>query len=138
MPEALSATPLKGSTTMTPTAAPPSAPPASPTPATSLPASPPRRRSGRRAATWLGAGVALFGATLAIVGGGLFALFGSDGVASSDRQDLSTPTSALVSGTASVDTAGFVDDLGSARIKISARAAGGRPVFVGVGRAHDV
>ena len=123
---------------MSPTAVSSSDPPASPTHRTSVEPAPPLRSGGRGAATWLGGGVALFGALLAIAGGGIFAVFGSDGVASTDRQDLSTPTSALVSGTASIDTGGFVDDLGSARIKISARADGGRPVFVGVGRAKDV
>lgn len=130
---------------MSPTAAPSSAPPAPPAPPgpptqpTFAPAAqPPRRSGGRRVAIWLGGGVALFGAVLAIAGGGIIAVFGSDGVASTGRHELSTPTSALVSGTASIETAGFVDDLGSARIKISARADGGRPVFVGVGRAHDV
>src|SRR3712207_7109899 len=39
---------------------------------------------------------------------------------------------------ASIDTAGFVDDLGSARITMSAHAGGGRPIFVGVGPAADV
>jgi hypothetical protein len=138
----LSATPTGKPTIMSPTPASSSAPPASPAPATQptfVPAAPsPRRSGGRRVAIWLGGGVALFGALLAIAGGWIFAVFGSDGVASTGRQDLSTPTSALVSGTASIDTAGFIDDLGSARIKISARADGGRPVFVGVGPAQDV
>jgi hypothetical protein len=75
---------------------------------------------------------------LAIVGGGIVAVFGFDGVASTGRQGLSTPTSAVVSGTATIQTGGVLDDLGSARVRISARADGGRPVFVGVGRAHDV
>jgi hypothetical protein len=126
---------------MTTTATPPSAPPAPPSPpppALDSPAPRPGRSGGRRAAIWLGAAVALSGTLLAIAGGGIFAVVGFDGVASTGRDGLSTPTSALVSGTASIDTAGFVDDLGAARIKISARADGGRPVFVGVARAADV
>jgi hypothetical protein len=118
-----------------------SPPPASPTPPppTYVAAAPPSRRSGgQRVAIWLGAAVALFGAVLAIAGGAIFAVFGSDGVASTGRDDLSTPTSALISGTTSIDTARFVDDLGDARIKINAQADGGRPVFVGVGPAADV
>ena len=118
---------------MSTTVDPPPAPPAS------VPSTPrPRRSGGRRVAIWLGAAVAVFGAVLAIAGGGLLALFGPDGEASTGRHDLSTATSALVSGTASIDTGGFVDDLGSARITIDARAEGGRPVFVGVGPAADV
>ena len=126
---------------MTTTAPPPPAPPAPPTgsPPAAVPGAPrPRRSGGRRAAIWLGAAAALSGAVLAVAGGGTFAVFGTDGVASTGRDDLSTPTSALVSGTASIDTGGFVGDLGAARIRISAHAAGGRPVFVGVARAADV
>ncbi len=120
---------------MSPTAA----PTAPPTPTTSAPPAPPPRRSGaRRVAVWLGGVVAFFGVLLAIAGGGILVLFGTDGVASTGRHDLSTPTSALISGTASIDTAGFVNSLGRARIRISARADGGRPVFVGVARAQDV
>jgi hypothetical protein len=89
-------------------------------------------------AIWLGAAVALFGAVVAIAGGALFALFGSDGVLRTDRHALSTPTSALVSKTASIDSADSIDDLGNTRIRIDARAAGGQPVFVGVARATDV
>jgi hypothetical protein len=98
----------------------------------------PRRSAGRNAVIWLGAAAAVFGALLAIAGGAIVALFGTDGVASTQRDDLSTPTSAIVSGTASIDTAGAVDDLGDARIVISSRSDTGRPVFVGVGPAADV
>jgi hypothetical protein len=126
---------------MTTTATPPPAPPAPPSPpprASVSPAPRPRRSGGRRAAIGLGGAFALAGTLLAIAGGGIFAVFGFDGVASTGRDDLSTPTSALVSGTASISTAGAIDDLGAARIRISAQADGGRPVFVGVGRAADV
>jgi hypothetical protein len=96
------------------------------------------RSAGRRVATVVGACVALLGALLALAGGGLLALFGTGSVAWTGRHDLATPTSALVSGTASIDTGGFVNSLGSARIKIDAQAAGGHRVFVGVGPARDV
>jgi hypothetical protein len=99
---------------------------------------PPRRSAGQHLAVWLGALAALLGSLLALTGGAIFGLFGTDGLASTERHDLSTPTSALVSGTASFDTTGFVDDLDSARIRISARADGGRPVFVGIGPAAEV
>src|SRR3954452_14518195 len=130
---------------MSATFPPPVSPPTPPTPPTStpptfVPAAPrPGRSAGRRVAIWLGGAVALFGALLALAGGAVFAVFGSDGVVSTDRHDLSTPTSALISETASInDTAGVGDVLGDTRIQISAEADGGRPVFVGVGRTADV
>jgi hypothetical protein len=121
----------------------PTVPPSTPSetlePQTAVHAAPrPRRSGGQRVAIWLGACVALLGALLAIAGGGILAVFGTDGTRWTGRQALGTPTSALVSGTASIDTAGFANDLGSARIKINAQAAGGRRVFVGVGPARDV
>jgi hypothetical protein len=117
-------------------------PPINPTPPAPTFVSPgpgARRSGGRRAAIIVGALVASFGAVLAIAGGALFAVFGSDGIASTGRHDLSTPTSALVSETASIDdTAEATAGLGAARIKVDARADGGRPVFVGVAPAGDV
>ena len=121
------------STTLPPPAAPSTPPAADPS------APRPRRSTGRRVAIWLGGAVAVSGALLALAGGAVFAAFGSDGVLSTDRQALSTPTSALVSATASInDTAVVSDVVGDTRIKISADADGGRPVFVGVGRSADV
>ncbi len=102
------------------------------------PARQPRRSAGRRVAIAFGSLAALLGLLLAISGGALLAVFGSDGVASTDRHVLSTPTSALVSGPASIDTDGVVDDLADTRVRVAARADGGRPVFVGDGRAADV
>jgi hypothetical protein len=97
------------------------------------------RPRGRILAIWIGGVVAVVGAMIAIGGGGSFAAFGSDGVVSTSRSGLSTPTSALVSETARInDTAGAVDVLGDTSIRISARAAAGRPVFLGVGPARDV
>ena len=98
----------------------------------------PRRSAGRHVAVWLGAAVAVLGALLAIAGGAVLAAFGTDGRLSTGHHDFSTPTRALVSEAASIDTAGAPDLLGDTRIAISARAAGGRPVFVGIGRASDV
>lgn len=117
---------------MTATASPPTAP------TFVQPDRRPPRSIGRRVAIALGAAVALLGTLLALAGATVFAVFGTDGVASTDRADLSTPTSALVSGTASIDTDGVVDDLADTRVRIDARADGGRPVFVGIGRAADV
>jgi hypothetical protein len=126
---------------MTPTASPSPAPPAPPADVPPTFVAPPRtqRSGGRRVAIWLGGAVAVFGAILALGGGAIIALFGSDGVLSTGRHDLSTPTSALVSQTASIeDTADVADALGDTRVKVSAHADGGRPVFVGIGRADDV
>jgi hypothetical protein len=133
---------------MSATFPPPSAPPTPPTPPTTPASTPPtfvpsaprqRRSAGRRVAIWLGSAIALFGALLTLTGGAIFAVFGSDGVLATDRHELSTPTSALVSETASIDDTAVVNDvLGDTRITIDAQADGGRPVFVGVGRTADV
>ena len=98
------------------------------------------RSTGRIVAMWLGGVAVAIGALIAIGGGAVLAAFGSDGVLSSDRGALSTPTAALMSQTATVnDTAGASDVLGDTSIRISARAAGGGgPLFVGVGPARDV
>jgi hypothetical protein len=116
---------------MSTTTAPPTPPPFEP--------SPPHGSGGRRAAIWLGGTVAVIGALLALAGGAIFAAFGSDGVLSTGRHDFSTPTSALVSETASIDdTADLPDALGDTRVRVDARADGNRPVFVGIGRTADV
>jgi hypothetical protein len=87
----------------------------------------------------LGGILAALGVIVAAGGGALLAAGGSDGVLETDRSSLATPTAALVSETASIDdTAGAADVLGDVRIRISARAAGGRPLFVGIGRSSDV
>jgi hypothetical protein len=114
----------------------PTAPPTAPT--FIQPDRRPARSAGRRVAIVLGSLAALFGAILVLAGGALLAIFGGDGVAWTDREDLSTPTAALVSGTASIDTDGVVDDLAGTRVRIDARADGGKPIFVGVGPAADV
>lgn len=95
------------------------------------------RRS--RLAIWLGAIAAVIGLLLAVAGAAILIVGGSDGRLTTDRSGLDTPTSALVSQTASIDdTAGAADVLGDVRIRISAEAAGGRPLFVGIGRSRDV
>jgi hypothetical protein len=129
---------------MIPTTSPPTVPSGPPTPppgyvaAAPSPTPPPRRSGGRRAAIWLGSLAAIVGTVIAIAGGGVYAVFGADGVLSTDRETLSTTTSALTSGTASIDTGGAIDDFGGARIIVDAEADGDQPVFVGVGRAADV
>jgi hypothetical protein len=100
---------------------------------------PPRRSGGRTAFIVIGALFAAAGVVIAIAGGALMALFGSDGVLQTGRHDVSTPTAALVSETATIDdVAGAANIVGDTRIRLSAQAAGGKPVFVGVARSADV
>ncbi|HXS44589.1 MAG TPA: hypothetical protein VN751_08165 [Solirubrobacteraceae bacterium] len=99
----------------------------------------PERRHRSRLAIWLGAIAAVIGLLLAAAGAAVLIVGGSDGRLTTDRSRLATPTSALVSQTASIDdTAGAADALGDVRIRVSAEAAGGRPLFVGIGRSRDV
>jgi hypothetical protein len=89
----------------------------------------------------IGGGVlATVGAVLALGGGGILALGGSDGEFSSGDRDVSTSTSALVSQVASINgTADVTDALGHPRVKIAADSMNSdRNVFVGVGRKADV
>jgi hypothetical protein len=114
---------------MTATAPPPPTPPVF-----VAPPRPPRRS---RAAVWLGTAVVLVGTLLALGGGAVLAVVGTDGELSTGRHELATPTTALVSEPASIDG---TDDLGVGRptVRLSATPDGGKPVFVGVGRAADV
>jgi hypothetical protein len=83
--------------------------------------------------------VATIGAVMAIGGATLFGIFGSDGVLSSDRKPLTTATSALITGVTEIDDAASIADvLGDGRLRLSADAAGGDGVFVGIGPAADV
>src|SRR3954463_6985630 len=107
------------------------------------PTQPPNYSSGDAARTGrlIGGGVlATVGAVLALGGGGILALGGSDGEVSSRPRDVSTSTSALVSKVASINgTADATEVLGQPRIKIAADSMNSdRNVFVGVGRKADV
>src|SRR3954469_22786355 len=107
------------------------------------PTQPPNYNSGDAARTGrlIGGGVlATVGAVLALGGGGILALGGSDGEFSSGHRDVSTSTSALVSKTASInDTADVTEVLGHPRVKIATDSMNSdRNVFVGVGRKADV
>jgi len=111
--------------------------PAAPTPA--APAAP--RRSGPRiAAIVVGALLALGGTAVVAAGGGLLALFGSDGTASSGRHSVSTPSAALVSSVADIrDTGDAADFLGDPRVRLSVHATGPTAgLFVGIGPAAQV
>src|SRR3954454_15249538 len=107
------------------------------------PTQPPNHNPGDAARTGrlIGGGVlATVGAVLALGGGGMLALGGSDGEFSSGHRDVSTSTSALVSKPASInDTADATAGLGPPRVKIAADSMNGdRNVFVAVGRKADV
>lgn len=111
------------------------APQVAPTPAPAKP----KRSTGQIVAMWIGGFVALIGVLIAIGGGAAWAVFGSDGVLSTGRGALTTPTTALMSGTATInDTAGASDVLGDTSVQISAQADTARPVFVGIGPAAAV
>jgi hypothetical protein len=102
-------------------------------------APPPASGAGRTAGLVVGIVAAVLGAVLALSGVAVLAAFGSDGVVSTGRGALSTPASAFMSQTAAItDTAGASDVLGDTSIRVSARAAAGRPMFVGVGPARAV
>jgi hypothetical protein len=97
--------------------------------------------SASRTGRMIGGGVlATVGAVLALGGGGVLALGGSDGEFSSGHRDVSTSASALVSEVASInDTADVSDVLGHPRVKIATDSMNSdRNVFVGVGRKADV
>jgi hypothetical protein len=77
---------------------------------------------------------------LALGGGAVLALGGSDGEFSSGHRDVSTGSSALVSGVATINsTADVTSALGQPRVKVAADSMNNdRNVFVGVGRKADV
>src|SRR3954447_14631171 len=97
--------------------------------------------SASRTGRLIGGGVlATVGAVLALGGGGILALGGSDGEFSSGHRDVSSSSSALVSEVASINgTADVTDALGHPRVKITADSMNSdHNVFVGVGRKADV
>src|SRR3954452_21681918 len=109
--------------------------------ATPTPSPPYHSGDAARTGRLIGGGVlATVGAVLALGGGGVLALGGSDGEFSSGHRDVSTSTSALVSEVASInDTADVSDALGHPRVKIATDSMNSdRNVFVGVGRKADV
>src|SRR4051812_2344646 len=108
---------------------------------TPTPTAPYNSGDAARTGRLIGGGVlATVGAVLALGGGGILALGGSDGEFSSGHRDVSSSSSALVSEVASInDTADVTDALGHPRVKIAADSTNSdRNVFVGVGRKADV
>jgi hypothetical protein len=109
--------------------------------ATPTPTLPYDSGNSARTGRLIGGGVlATVGTVIALGGGGVLALGGSDGEFSSGHRDVSTSTSALVSKVATINnTADVTEVLGQPRIKIAADAMNGeRNVFIGVGRKADV
>ena len=88
----------------------------------------------------LGGVLLVIGALVAIAGGVLMALFGSDNTLSSGMQHLSTPTHALVSPASSIQGAhGAQTVFGNVRLRITATPASpGQQLFLGIGPASAV
>ncbi|MEA2124110.1 MAG: hypothetical protein QOI80_892 [Solirubrobacteraceae bacterium] len=86
-----------------------------------------------------GSVLAVIASILALAGGAVLVLFGSDGKLSSGPEALTTPTTALVSDVGSIeDSAEVADALGTTRVRISADAQTAHGTFVGIGRTADV
>jgi hypothetical protein len=110
---------------------------------THIPAPPVARPStgGARAVPiTIGAVIAVIASVVALAGGGILWVFGSDGTAATGPHTVTSSTSALVSETATLtDSADVAKVLGSTRIEVSADATqAGHGVFVGIGRTADV
>src|SRR5438552_2242150 len=86
-----------------------------------------------------GAVIATVGAVVALGGGGILAIGGSDGTFNSGHRDVSTKTAALVSEPAKINgTSGVTDVLGHPSVRISADSTGNHNVFVGIGPKAQV
>jgi hypothetical protein len=100
-----------------------------------------RNRQGGRIVLIVVAGVlTLIGAGLALGGGAILSVFGSDGRLSSGDHEFSTPTSAFVSSVADIDGIDEVSDVvGDAKVDLTVRSARpGAGIFIGIGPATDV
>jgi len=88
----------------------------------------------------LGGVLAAIGALVAIAGGALMALFGSDNTLNSGVQHVSTPTRALVSSAGSIQgTSGAQTTFGNVRLRITAAPTrAGQHLFLGIGPASAV
>lgn len=88
-----------------------------------------------RPLTWIGGAAALAGLLIALAGGTLLAVFGTDGTLTSGRHAVRTDTAALVSESAHIDgVTGAVDFTGDLTVHIRTDPG----VFVGVARSADV
>lgn len=98
------------------------------------------RQSTRNGPIGVGIVLAAVGSVIALGGGGVLALTGTDGSLESGTHELSTSTSALTSGVARID---HTDDIatvaGSPTLRLDVSAAQGNPdAFVGVGPKREV
>jgi hypothetical protein len=102
----------------------------------------PRKRGGNAqvVAIVVGAVLTVAGLGFGAAGGGVLAVFGSDGTVSSGTHEISTPTAALVSEPADLGgTSDVADVLGNPRVRLSvASSTPGKGVFVGIGPAEQV
>ena len=99
------------------------------------------RRKSRALPVTAGAVLATIGSVVALAGGGVLAVAGDDGtVGSGGDHHVSTATSALVTGTATIeDTRDVASALGQPKVGVKATSSDdGRDVFVGIGRTADV
>jgi hypothetical protein len=86
----------------------------------------------------LGALLLLGGIALAVAGGALMFLFGSDDTLSTGQQSLATPTTALVASIDDIqDTKSFADAVGLPTLRLNATGSG-HDLFIGIGPAGDV
>jgi hypothetical protein len=98
-------------------------------------------RSGPRIAMIVvGALLVLLGSGVSVAGGGLLAVFGTDGTVDSGRHSLSTPSTALVSEVADIDDMNEATDvLGKPQVRLSVHPSGPtKGLFVGIGPAKQV
>src|SRR5829696_1349049 len=99
-----------------------------------------RRGDGQIVALVLGAVATVVGLIALVAGGGVLAVFGSDGTVASGNHSLSTPTAALVSEPAEIrDTRDVADLVGDPNVAFSVTSTNpGKGGFVGVGPAEQV
>lgn len=97
----------------------------------------PRARSAKRV---VGVAVAITGSLIALIGGALLAVLGTDGRLASGARLLSTPTSAIVSPVSGIqDAIGIAQGMGTPTLRISASPVPSSPAtFVGIAPAADV
>ena len=104
------------------------------------PPAPTAPSASRTGAVIGGSILATVGAVMALGGGAVLAVTGTDDTFQTGHHDVSTPTTALVSDVAKIEgTNEVADAIGRPRVKISSDAVpGGKPVFVGVAHKADV
>ena len=109
------------------------------TPPPPITPAPPQRKRTRTLPIAVGTTLAVIGSVFALGGAGTLAIAGDDGtIGSGDNQTISTPTSALVTDTATIeDTRDIASVVGQPEIGLNADATD-KDVFVGIGPADEV